>query len=134
MRAEAKVHRLGRVVIVATVAAACWPLGVAAQTAPPASVRGNQLAYDATMKCFIANGAASGERGDAGDAEAASRYERAARRSFDLAVQLGGKLGFSGGRINQDFGLAQARELPKLVADPAYNRSVAATCKALGLM
>lgn len=113
----------------AVMAALAVPAGVSAQTE-----RGNQLAYTAAIRCFVANGAASGEREDAGDAKEAARYERAARRSFDTAVKLGGVLGYSGSRINQDLGLAQAKELPKLVADPAYNRQTMATCRALGLL
>ncbi|TAL32262.1 MAG: hypothetical protein EPN98_14015 [Phenylobacterium sp.] len=106
----------------------------AAQTRDAAVQRANRMAYEAAMKCFVTAGAASGEREDAGDRAAAARYEQAARRSFDTASRLGEVLGYSGSRINQDFGLAQTRELPKLVADATYNRNAAATCRAIGLM
>lgn len=124
--------RQHRILVLATVVALC--AGAASAQAASATGRGNRLAYEAAMKCYVANGAAYGERADAGDDEAAARYERAARKSFDTAVKLGGVLGFSGSRIDQDFGLATARELPKLVADQAYSRQALAVCRAIGLM
>ena len=124
--------RLHHILALATVSALC--VGAASAQTASATERGNRLAYEAAMKCYIANGAAYGERADAGDEVAAARYERGARKSFDTAVKLGGVLGFSGSRIDQDFGLATARELPKLVADQAYNRQALAVCRAIGLM
>lgn len=88
--------------------------------------------YEVAMKCFVAYGAATGERRDAGDQVAAATYEKKARRSFDVAVLLGDRIGYSGGRQNQDFGLAQTRELPKMVADAAYLRRALATCESAG--
>ena len=121
----------------ATCAAMIWAActtAAPAQTGDLAVQRANRMAYEASMKCFVANGVATGEREDAGDREAAARYERTARKSFNTAVKLGEALGYTGTRINQDFGLAQARELPKLATDGAYNRTTATTCRALGLM
>ena len=99
------------------------------------AVRQSDLAaYEATMKCFVANGVLAGTRRDVKDAAGVASAEANARRAFDLAVQFGHKLGYSENRINADFGLAQGRDLPKLVNDPAYVRETAATCRALGLM
>lgn len=86
------------------------------------------------MKCFVANGHAMGGRERAGDSAKAAYYETKARQSFDTAVKLGNALGFTGLRINQDFGMVQARELPTIVKDESYFLSIAATCKAMGLM
>lgn len=98
---------------------------------PNAAIR---TAYQGAIKCFVVAGAAAGERKDAGDATRASSYEAAARRAFDAASGFGLQLGYTNSRINQDFGLAQASELPKLVKDQAYNRASAGTCKAMGLL
>jgi hypothetical protein len=103
-----------------------------AQTGEGVTPRGNVLAYQASIKCFVANGSASGERQDAGDTSNAARYERGARKAFDIAVKLGNALGYSGSRINQDLGLAQSRELPKLVADRAYNAQALNACERMG--
>jgi len=111
-------------------------LVLGAQTQPKAAPPpANRMAYEAAIKCFIINGVATGERQRAGDKAKATSHEAAARRSFDLATQLGGRLGLSGTRINQDMSLAQTVELPRFTAsDLTYYREVAATCKALGLL
>lgn len=94
----------------------------------------NRAAYGHAMKCFVANGHARGMRQRAGDEAKAAAYETKARMSFDTAVKLGRALGYSGDRMDQDFGLAQTRELPAMVSDQKYFVEAAATCKALGLM
>lgn len=117
--------------------AMAWTLPVVtahAESDAAALQRANRMAYDAAIKCFVAASVATGEREDAGDRDAATRYEHSARKSFDTASALGEKLGFSGSRINQDFGMAQAAQLPKLVRDLNYYRDTAAMCRALGLM
>ena len=103
----------------------------AAQTQPNAS---RQAAYEAAMKCFVANGRASGLNERAGDTANVARYEAMSRRSFDTAVHLGEALGYSGGRINQDFGITQSRELPRMVQDRQYFEAAVAFCRALELM
>jgi hypothetical protein len=108
--------------------------GAAAQNNDVAAQRGDQLAYGYAMTCFVANGVVLGDYQKRGDSVDAASSDGKARRSFDTATALGAKLGFSGDRINQDFGLVQARELPRMVSDPAYFRKAATTCKALGLM
>lgn len=109
-------------------------LGANAVGADDATARANTMAYRAAMKCFVANGHAVGLRQRAGDTAKAAVYESKARLSFDTAVKLGRALGYSGDRINEDFGLAQTRELPPMVTDQRYFISAVATCKALGLM
>jgi hypothetical protein len=105
-----------------------------AQPAEDAITRGNRLAYEASMKCYVANGVARSDAQDKGKADLTALYEAKARQSFDIAVKLGGVLGYPGSHINEDFGLAETRELPKMVADVAYFRAAASTCKAMGLM
>ncbi|MEJ0044539.1 MAG: hypothetical protein WDM81_20985 [Rhizomicrobium sp.] len=92
------------------------------------------MAYDLAMKCFVASGVARGDNLDAGDKAAAAIFEAGARRSFDTAVKLGGVLGYSGSQQNEDFGMAQTRELSKFVQDKAYLRTTLATCRAAGLV
>ncbi len=96
--------------------------------------RGNRLAYDASIKCFVLIGMLVGDAKDDGKADLAATYDQKARRSFDFALQLGEKLGLTGTHVTEDFGLAQTRELPKLVKDKSYFQSSATTCKALGLL
>lgn len=99
-----------------------------------ASQRANRMAYDASMKCYIANGVARSDAQDQRKADLAQSYDAKARQSFDTAVKLGGILGYPNIHITQDFGLAETRELPKMVADVAYFRAAASACKAMGLM
>ncbi|MDP1735992.1 MAG: hypothetical protein Q8L23_00975 [Caulobacter sp.] len=106
----------------------------AAQSGADATARANRMAYDAAMKCFVANGHAIGLRERAGDTVKAAYYETRARLSFDTAMKLGAVLRLSGSRIDQDFRLAQTRELPPMVTDETYFLDAVATCKALGLM
>jgi len=90
-------------------------------------------AYEAALKCFVANGSAYGDAQKAGDAAEAAAFDAKARASFDAAVRLGELLGYSGTRVEQDFRLTQMRELPQIVSNPAYARQSLQTCKALGL-
>ena len=99
-----------------------------------ATASANRIAYESALKCFVANGRADGVRRQAGNHTAADAYERGARTSFDAAVRMGQLLGYSNQRVNEDFGIVQARELPRMVADSAYFREVIGTCRALGLM
>ena len=95
--------------------------------------RANRMAYDIAMKCFVANGVARGNSRDVGDTAQAAAYEAKARRSFNAASNLGDALRYSDKRVDQDFGLAQTQELPKLVKDGAYLRQTLATCESAGL-
>ena len=113
---------------------ALLPAVAGAQSDDDAAQRGNRQAYEASIKCFVVLGMLVGDAKDAGKPELAATYDRQARQSFDFALQLGGKLGLTGTHMNEDFGMAQTNELPKLVKDKAYFRSSAATCKALGLL
>jgi len=99
-----------------------------------AVARSSRMAYDATLKCAVANGLASDDHHDAGDATKAAEYRAKARRSFDLAYQIGAKLGLSESQIARDLEFAQDSELPRMMRDRSYYLSTAATCKALGLM
>ena len=117
----------------AALSALVW-LGSSSAQAEDTTTNANRTAYDAAIKCFIANSVAKGNSSDAGYAAQAATYETKARESFDIAVTLGKTLGYSGGRINQDMGMAQGVELPKLVQDEAYFRQAVTTCQALGLM
>jgi hypothetical protein len=98
-----------------------------------AVVRANRNAYALAVKCFVADGTARGNNHDAGDEASASAFEKRARQAFDIASALADKLGYSGGRFNQDLGLAQTQELPKLVSNHVYFQETVATCKSVGL-
>lgn len=105
-----------------------------AQSTDDPVMRANRGAYEAAIKCFIANGHASGLRERAGDPEKAKYYDAKAHLSFDTATKLGAALQLSGSQIDEDFGTAQARELPTMVTDQKYFGVIVANCKALGLM
>jgi hypothetical protein len=127
-----KTVRCGR--LIALMIATATATSALAQSDPTATDRGNRLAYDASIKCFIANGVARSDAINAGKQSLADSFDSKARASFDTALKLGGVLGYSGTHINEDLGLAQANELPKMVKDISYFRDAASTCKALGLM
>jgi hypothetical protein len=119
--------RFGAVLLCTSIAASTGA------SADDAVTRANRGAYDWAVKCFVANGSARGTSNDAGDTAKAAAFERRARASFDTASALADKLGYSGSRLDQDLGLAQAQELPKFVRDITYLRNTLATCKGLGL-
>jgi hypothetical protein len=116
------------------VAALATALGGPVLAQSDSATQADRSAYQAAMKCFVVVGMLVGDAKDNGKPELSADYDTKARRSFDFAVQLGHKIGLSGEEISEDFGLAQSRELPKLVANKSYFRSEAATCKALGLL
>lgn len=90
------------------------------------------MAYSLALKCFIAYGSARSDAKDLGRISEAQAYETKARSSFDVGNKLGTVLHYSGTRVNQDFGLAQADELPKMVKDKAYLKKTLAYCEAAG--
>lgn len=109
-------------------------LMAAAGTVQAQNATATRSAYDAALKCFVANGHADGVQRRAGNVASADRYQASARTSFDAALRLGATLGFANQRINEDLGIVQARELPALVNDPAYFRQTVNVCRGLGLM
>jgi hypothetical protein len=121
-----------------TLALAMTTLTAAPLQAVAAESEGQQhaqrLAYEAAMKCFVANSYVSGERAKAGDAAKAASYDANARKSFDLSYRAGEALGVGEAQVKRDLDFAQANELPKMVGNLDYLKGVAATCKALSLM
>lgn len=108
---------------------------ILATAAPTLSTaQDNRAAYDVAVRCFIANGSAVSVERRAGNAAAASRYEASARVSFDALVMLGTALGKSRTQMEADIQASQDRDLPRMVSDSAYYRSVISTCRAYGLM
>lgn len=93
-----------------------------------------RAAYQAALKCFVANGEAGAERRTAGDQAGLARYDATAKQSFDGAVKLGRMLGLTNRQMNGDLDATQAKELPRMVGDRAYFIDAVATCKGLGLM
>ena len=115
-------------------AIALLPAVVGAQSDGAVTQHGNRLAYDAAIKCFVANGYAMGVRQRAGDPDTAAIYKAKAHLSFDTALKLGGMLGLSNDHITEDLSSVQAQELPPMTKDEAYFENAAATCRAIGLM
>jgi len=106
----------------------------ASLSASPLAAQDNRAAYEVALRCFIANGRADGVEQRAGDHAAAARYRTSARQSFDALVVLGTALGKNRTGIEGDIRAAQEAELPRMVSDSAYYRSVISTCRAYGLM
>lgn len=108
---------------------------VAALAGPAvASDTGDRAAYGYAIKCYVANAMASDDFERKGNSARSAVYEANAKRSFDGAVTIGRKLGYSNRQLNQDLDRAQSEEMPHMVRDAAYYRDAIATCKALGLM
>jgi hypothetical protein len=125
----------GRLFAAALAVCACLCAGAAtADGTDDAVARANRIAYEATIKCAVANAMASDDRHDAGDEAGAADYQAKSKRSFELTYQLGGKLGLGEKRIAHDLDFAQLSEMPKMVRDRKYFLSAVATCKALHLM
>lgn len=105
-----------------------------ASPADAASVADVRAAYQATLKCFVANGNALGERRAAGDQAGVARYDAGGKRSYDGAFKLGAALGLTDRQINRDLDATESSELPRMVKDRNYFIDTVATCKGLGLM
>jgi len=99
-----------------------------------ATPQGDRMAYDATLKCAVANGLAKLDERDAGNAAGVTEYETKTRRSFDLAYTLGKKLGLTDKQVLKDLDASRDMEVPHMMRDRRYFLSTAATCKAMGLM
>jgi hypothetical protein len=115
-------------IVVSTIAG-----GATAQDDPNAATRANQMAYEASMKCFVVDTRLSALRKRAGDDAKSTYYDDRSKAAFDTAVALGQKIGLEKDEIERDFNVVQVRELPELLRDDGYMRSAIATCKALGL-
>lgn len=94
----------------------------------------NRGAYDVAVRCFVANVHAEGLRREAGQSSAADQYRAAGRQSFDAAVALGTALGKSRSEMEADIRRGQTQDLPRMVRDADYFRTVVTTCRAYGLM
>ena len=122
-----------RAAVLLVLACVCAGGGMAS-AADDAATRASRTAYEASLKCFVADGIAVGDAQKVHDAAKESYYDTKARLAFDTGVKLGRKLGLANGHINEDFALVQARELPDMIADTGYYKNAVAYCKALGLM
>lgn len=115
--------------------AAALLIAAAWSCAAHADPRGNQLAYNYAMRCFVAGGILAGDmrrRGDQPDRIAAtSRY---GKKAFDLAYQVGGVLGFSKKQISADLDSFQRTEARRLVLESGYMDATWADCAKLDLM
>lgn len=98
------------------------------------STRGNQLAYEHSMRCFIANLYMVSDAQERGDQPSAEQFERRGQQVFDGAVRLGTMVGKTNAQITVDLDAVEARELPKLVRDAGYRANVVGVCRQLGLM
>ena len=107
---------------------------LSAQGPQAATAQDTRAAYDAALKCFVANGNAEAERRDAHDAAGAARYDATGKQSFDAAMKLGRMLGLANRQLNHDLDAIQAAELPRMVKDRVYFINAVAVCKGLGLM
>lgn len=94
----------------------------------------DRLAYDAALKCYVANTVAASGREAVGDSAGVERYRVNANRAFDGAMALGRSMGMSNVQLNRDLDSVEARELSRMVPDAAYFRQTVAACKAVGLM
>lgn len=107
---------------------------LAAHGSLAATAQGNRLAYDATLKCAVANGVAEIDEREARQPARAAEFETKSRRSFDLAYTLGAKVGLTDKQVLGDLNSARETELPRMMHDRNYYTGVVATCKAMGLM
>lgn len=115
-------------------AVAITAMGMAFMYSATASADGTRQAYDATLKCAVANGLAKLDERDAGHASGVAEYDTKTHRSFDLAYTLGAKIGLTDNQVLNDLNAAQNSELPRMMRDRSYYVDVVATCKAMGLM
>ncbi len=103
-------------------------------SASDATTQARRTAYEFAMTCYVAYGTARGNALDVGRKPEAATYEARSRKAFNMAVNLGNALGYSGTHENEDFGLAEARELPKFVKDRAYLNQTLTACQSAGVL
>ncbi|MBS0473083.1 MAG: hypothetical protein JSR60_18580 [Proteobacteria bacterium] len=112
-----------------------FTITAAAQSgAGDADMRATSMLYGVALKCYVTLAYARDERRSAGDRSKSEFYGLKARQSFDVAYQTGEKIGLTDDRIHSDLESAQEAELPHLMRDEQYFRSMGATCKAVGLL
>jgi hypothetical protein len=117
--------------MLAGLAPSAWSQAAASASRPNPTT---QAAYEAAIKCFVANGYGRRLKRDAGDMEAASRYEASAAASWEAAHVIAVSWNYPESRLTNDIDRTRERELPLMVRDAAYLRSTVATCRGLGLM
>lgn len=106
-------------------------------TAGPAwaDQRGNELAYNYAMRCFVASGIHTGEiRHHGAGSERVAESDAYTRKAFDLAYKVGGGLGFSKKRISADMDSFQRSETRRILLESDYMSSTWADCAKIGLM
>lgn len=110
-------------------------LAISAQSAGAQDAdRGVRSAYDYALRCFVAGGVALPKPADDPDGTVTKAVRDHARKAFDTAYFMGGKLGYSKTQISADLDHAQAVELRLLVQNPGYFEQTKNDCVSLGLM
>ena len=105
-----------------------------ARSSAIASDQDTRHAYDAALRCYVANGEVYSAFKRNGDTANAALFDKKAHTAYDLAYSYGGMLGFSRQKIAADLQEATDTELPKLIADSSYLTSTAKDCKYWGMM
>lgn len=99
-----------------------------------ASEQDIQRAYEAALKCFVANGHVQATFKESGDAANARLFNERAEKSFKLAYFWGDMLHLSQQQIKHDLDQTEDTELRKLLTDSGYLTVVAMDCKHWGMM
>ena len=91
----------------------------------------NRRAYGYALRCFsIAAGTISDTRASAAEVTAA---RASSRRSYDAAHRMGGLMGLSPARIDEDITATNRAEAALVVRDSSYAQQRRAECARLGL-
>ena len=103
-------------------------------TVASASSQDVRGAYDAALKCFVANGYLKGTFEKSGDSANASLFDARAHKAFDLAFSYGDMLHLSQQQVKADISRTSDPELRKLLTDGSYLTVIAKDCKYWGMM
>lgn len=102
--------------------------------ASEASQQDMNRAYQAALKCFVANGHVEASFKESGDTANERLFNNRAEKAFKLAYLWGGMAHLSQERIKSDLNQAEDTELRKLLRDGSYLTTVAKECKQWGMM
>lgn len=105
-------------------------VGASAQTSQPAALN----AYNYALRCFAANTVTVSDARYNPNRQNDASLRQAARRAFDAAQVMGGRLGYSRDRIAADITRSGNVEGGQMLRDDAYFQRTRADCIRLGML
>jgi hypothetical protein len=106
----------------------------AAQQATAATADAKETAYMLGIKCYIANGVATGDTRYNADGSQTDQFRASAKKSYDFIWYMGRQIGKSDALIQEDIDSYQAMMPGAFLRDDATFQRVRYECHRIGLM